>query len=199
MLDKIRSLFKGRSSEKRDKRVEKPTMQNVAEFALSDLKSGLLDGSYALVIWDKECGDPGAKPDLRNVVAVIDGGSLAYASITEDGKVLTLQLTSSNIQGFLTVYIVTRSFFDELLKRFENSVKRLGIDPEEVAVIFVASPETLKKFFNIESSACLITPIPRSSAENTINEVVNEIEKRLKSAVEASKQMELAQTASGNK
>jgi hypothetical protein len=63
----------------------------------------------------------------------------------------------------------------------------------------VASPETLKKFFNIESSACLITPIPRSSAENTINEVVNEIEKRLKSAVEASKQMELAQTASGNK
>jgi len=196
VLDKIRGLFKSRSSEKH---VGERPVQNVAEAVLSDLKSGLLDGSYALVIWDKECGDPGSKPDLKNVVAVIDGGFLAYASVTEDGKVLSIQLESGSAQGLLRVYIITRGFLSELLKRFEDTTNRLGVDPEEVAVILVASPETLKKFFDIESSTCLLAPIPRSSAENTINEVVNEIEKRLRSVVEASKQVGLPQPEAGGK
>jgi hypothetical protein len=99
----------------------------------------------------------------------------------------------------LRVYIITRGFLNELLKRFEDTTNRLGVDPEEVAVILVASPETLKKFFDIESSTCLLAPIPRSSAENTINEVVNEIEKRLRSAAEASKQVGLPQPEAGGK
>ena len=198
VLDKIRGLLKGKSG-KPGGGAEKPSSQDVAEFALNDLKSGLLDGSYAIVMWDKACSDPGMKPDLQNVVAVVDRGSLLYASIAEGGKIVTLELTSGTAQGFLTAYIITRSFLDKFIKRFESYIKGFDVDPEEVAVIFILSPETLKKFFDIESSTCLLAPIPRSSAENTINEVVNEIEKHLKSTIEASKQMELVQTASDNK
>jgi hypothetical protein len=185
VFNKIKGLFKSRGSEKYSEDVEKQSIQNIVEVALNDLKNGLLDGSYAIVVWDKECGDPGSKPDLQNIVAVIDSGSLTYTGIAEDGKTISLQI-SSNAQGFLTIYIITRSFLDKLLKRFEDLVKRLGIDPEEVAVIHIASPDTLK-FYGVESSTCLVTPIPRNLAENIINEITNEIEKRLRSAVEVSK------------
>jgi len=198
VLNKIRSLFKGKKSEKPGKGAEKPSLQNVVEFALSDLKSGLLDGSYVAIIWEKVCDDPGAKPDLQNVVAVVDRSSLLYASIAEGGKIVTLEQTSGTAQGLLTIYITTRSFLDELLKRFKDFIKRLGIDPEEVVAIHIASPETLKKFYEIESSTCLVVPIPRSSAEKTINEIVNEIERRLRSVAETSKQIGLPQPASAD-
>jgi hypothetical protein len=200
VLDKIRSLLKRGGSEECGKGVERQPTQsvNVYETALSDLRSGLLDGNYALIVWDKVCDDPGMKPDLLNVVAVIDGGFLAYTGIKE-GKVFSIQLISSSARGFLTVYIVTRSFLDKLIKRFESSNKRMGVDPEEVAVIHVLSPEILKKFYEIESSTCLVVPAPRSLAENLINEVVNEIEKRLRSVAEASKQVGLPQPEAGGK
>jgi hypothetical protein len=197
VLDKIRSLFKGRGSEKPDKGAEKPTPQSVAEFALSDIKSGLLDGSYAIVMWDKACGDPGAKPDLQNVVAVVDRGSLLYASIAEGGKIVTLELTSGTAQGFLTAYITTRSFLDEFIKRFESHIKGFGVDSKEVAVIFILSPETLKKYYGVEVSACTILPIPWSSAGDTINEIVNEVEKRLRSLAEGSTQLVLPSPEKG--
>jgi hypothetical protein len=189
-------LFKGKKSEKPDKGAEKPSLQSVAEFALSDLKSGLLDGYYAIVMWDKACGDPGAKPDLLNVVAVVDRGSLLYASIDEGNKVVTIEQTSGDAQGPLTIYIVTKSFLDEFVKRFESYIRGFGVDPKEVAVILIVSPETLKKYYGVESSACTILPIPRSSAWSTINEIVNEVEKRLRSFAEASEQIGLPQPAS---
>jgi hypothetical protein len=200
VLDKIRSLLKRGGSEECGKGVERQPTQsvNVYETALSDLRSGLLDGNYALIVWDKVCDDPGMKPDLLNVVAVIDGGFLVYTGIKE-GKVFSIQLMSGSARGFLTVYIVTRSFLDKLIKRFESSNKRMGVDPEEVAVIHVLSPEILKKFYEIESSTCLVVPAPRSLAENLINEVVNEIEKRLRSVAEASKQVGLPQPEAGGK
>jgi hypothetical protein len=190
VLDRIRGLFKGKKPEKPG--AEKPSPQDVVEFALDDLKSGLLDGSYATIIWEKACGDPGLKPDLQNVVAVIDGGSLLYASIAEGGKIVTLEQTSGAVQGLVTVYIITRSFLDEIIKRCGSHIRSLGIDQEEVATIRIFSPETLKKH-GVEADECMAVPIPRSLAGNIINEIVSEIEKRLRGAVEGLKQMGLPQ------
>jgi hypothetical protein len=197
VLNKIRSLFKGKGPEKPDKGAEKPSPQSVAEFALNDLKSGLLDGSYAIVMWDKACGDPDAKPDLQNVVAVVDRGSLLYASIAEGGKIVTLELTSGTAQGFLTAYIITRSFLDKFIKRFESYIKGFGVDPEEVAVIFILSPETLKKYYGVETSACTILPVSWSSAGDIINDMVNEVERRLRSLAEGSMQLVLPSSEKG--
>jgi hypothetical protein len=189
VLDKIRSLFKGKKPEEPGKGTEKPSSQSAAEFALDDLKSGLLDGRYGLLVWDKVCDDPGMKPDLLNVVAAMDGESLTYRGTTRKGGVASVQITTSRAPGTATVYIITRSFLNELLERIEDSLKkRLKIEPKEVAIIHVASPETLKLYYNIEFNTCVPLPIHRKFAEEAINTAISEIEKRIKGFFEAVKQ-----------
>jgi hypothetical protein len=190
VLDRIRGLLKGKGPEKPDKGAEKPMPQSAAEFALSDIKSGLLGGSYTIVIWEKACDDPGMKPDLQDVVAVVDGGSVAYVGVVEKNKIVSVQITSSEAPGIATTYIITRSFLNEFLKQIDKSIlkKLLKIKPEEVAMIYVASPETLGRHYNVKFDTCVALPIPRRSAEKHINTIISEIEKRIKRFAEATKQ-----------
>jgi hypothetical protein len=189
VLDKIRGLFKGKKSEKSGKGAEKPLSQDVAELVLGDLKSGLLDGRYGLLVWDKACSDPGMKPDAVYVVAVMDGESLTYRGIIRKGGIASIQITTGRAPGTVTVYIITRSFLNELLEQIDDSLKkRLKIEPKEIAIIHVASPETLKLYYNIEFNTCIPLPIHRKSAEKAINTAISEIEKRIKGFVEAIKQ-----------
>jgi len=188
VLDKIRGLLKGKSG-KPGGGAEKPSLQDVAEYALNDLKSGLLDGRYGLLVWDKACSDPGMKPDGVYVVAVMDGESLTYRGIVRRGGIASIQITTSRAPGTTTVYIITRSFLNELLNQIDDSLKkRLKIKPKEIAMIHVASPETLRLYYNIEFNACIPLPIHRKSAEKAINIAISEIEKRIKGFIEAIKQ-----------
>jgi hypothetical protein len=187
VLDRIRGLFKGRGSG--EPSAEKPSPQDVAELALGDLKSGLLDGRYGLLVWDKACDDPGMKPDAVYVVVAMDGESLAYMGAPRKGGFTSIQIATGGAPGTATVYIITRSFLNEFLKQIdESTLKKLLVKPEEVAMIRVASPETLR-LYNIEYDACMALPIPRRSAEKAISTVISEIEKRIKEFfVEAAKQ-----------
>jgi hypothetical protein len=119
---------------------------------------------------------------------IMDGGSMTYMGVTEKNEIVSVQITPSEAPGIATIYIITRSFLDEFLKRIENTLKKLKIEPEEVAMIYVASPETLRRFYNIKFDTCIALPIPRRSAEKTINTIISEIEKRIKGFVEATKQ-----------
>ena len=176
--------------------VEKPSMRDVAEFVLDDLKSGLLDGRYGLLVWDKACDDPGMKPDVVYVVAVMHGGSLTYRGITRKGGFVSVEITTDGAPGTATVYIVTRNALNEFLKQIEAGFgKKLEIKPKEISIIHIASPETLRHYYNIEFNACIPLPIHRKSAEKAINVVISEIEKRIKGFfVETTKPNSQAQT-----
>ena len=111
---------------------------------------------------------------------------MRYMSVTEKNEIVSVQITPSEAPGIATIYIITRSFLDEFLKRIE--LKELKIEPEEVAMIYVASPETLRRFHNMKFDTCIALPIPRRSAEKTINTIISEIERRIKEFVETTKQ-----------